>query len=64
METEAAAGGGFTSVVSRRSRRKRRAGGEEPAGAAMDTAEPRPKKRPAFPPVAVEALGVRGEPGK
>ncbi|RMC07854.1 hypothetical protein DUI87_15323 [Hirundo rustica rustica] len=30
----------------------------------MDTAEPRPSKRPAFPPVAAEALGVRGEPGK
>ncbi|NWX25495.1 PNO1 protein, partial [Notiomystis cincta] len=59
METEAAAGGGFTSVVSRRSRRKRRVGGEEPvAGAAMDTAEPRPSKRPAFPPVAAEALGA------
>ncbi|NXM86694.1 PNO1 protein, partial [Oenanthe oenanthe] len=63
MEAEAGAGGGFTSVVSRRSRRKRRAGGEEPAaGAAMDTAEPRPSKRPAFPPVAVETLGVgKGE---
>ncbi|NXP37956.1 PNO1 protein, partial [Leiothrix lutea] len=64
MDTEAAAaGGGFTSVVSRRSRRKRRAGGEEPAaGAAMDTAEPQPSKRPAFPPAAAEALGVgKGE---
>ncbi|XP_032912003.1 RNA-binding protein PNO1 [Catharus ustulatus] len=63
METEAAAGGGFSSVVSRRSRRKRRAGGEEPAaGAAMDTADLRPRKRPAFPPVAVEAPGVgKGE---
>ncbi|NWZ42968.1 PNO1 protein, partial [Brachypodius atriceps] len=70
MDTEAAAGGGFTSVVSRRSRRKRRAGGDEAAaggeeaaaGAAMDTAEPRPSKRPAFPPVAAEALGVgKGE---
>lgn len=62
METEAAAAaegegeGGFTSIVSKRSRRKRRA-------AAMDTAEPRPGKRPAFPPVAAEALGVRGAPG-
>ncbi|NXB37567.1 PNO1 protein, partial [Eulacestoma nigropectus] len=63
METGAAADGGFTSVVSRRSRRKRRAGGEESAmGAAMDTAEPRPSKRPAFPPVAAEALAVgKGE---
>ncbi|KAI1240401.1 RNA-binding protein PNO1, partial [Lamprotornis superbus] len=63
MESQAAPGGGFTSVVSRRSRRKRRAGGEEPAaGAAMDTAEARPSKRPAFPPVAAEALGVgKGE---
>ncbi|KAK4823803.1 hypothetical protein QYF61_006598 [Mycteria americana] len=69
METEAAAAaageGGFTSVLSKRSRRKRRAaaGGEEPlAGAAMDTAEPRPSKRPAFPPVAAEALGAgKGE---
>ncbi|KAF2975031.1 hypothetical protein EK904_006959 [Melospiza melodia maxima] len=63
METEAGASGGFTSVVSRRSRRKRRADGEEPAaGAAMDTAGPRPSKRPAFPPVAAEALGVgKGE---
>ncbi|RLW06881.1 hypothetical protein DV515_00003937 [Chloebia gouldiae] len=49
--------GGFTSVASRRSRRKRRAGGEQ-AAAAMDTAEPRPSKRPAFPPVAAEALGT------
>ncbi|NXD56491.1 PNO1 protein, partial [Corvus moneduloides] len=63
METEAAADGGFTSVASRRSRRKRRAGGEEPAaGAAMDTTEPRPSKRPAFPPLTAEALGVgKGE---
>ncbi|NXY60472.1 PNO1 protein, partial [Callaeas wilsoni] len=54
MDTEAAAGGSFTSVMSRRGRRKRRAGGEKPAaGAAMDTAEPRPSKRPAFPPPAV-----------
>ncbi|NXU64177.1 PNO1 protein, partial [Horornis vulcanius] len=63
MDTQAAAGGGFTSVESRRRRRKRRAGGEEAAaGAAMDTAEPRPSKRPAFPPVSAEALGVgKGE---
>ncbi|NXS98417.1 PNO1 protein, partial [Jacana jacana] len=66
MEAEAAAAeGGFTSVLSKRSRRKRRAaGGEEAAaeGSAMETAEPRPSKRPAFPPVAAEALGVgKGE---
>ncbi|XP_030346985.1 RNA-binding protein PNO1 [Strigops habroptila] len=65
MEAEAAGDGGFTSVVSKRSRRKRRvaASGEEPAaGAAMDTTEPRPSKRPAFPPVAAEELGVgKGE---
>ncbi|NWY55979.1 PNO1 protein, partial [Chionis minor] len=48
--------GAFTSVPSRRSRRKRR------AAAAMETGEPRPGKRPAFPPVAAEALGVgKGE---
>ncbi|XP_067148866.1 RNA-binding protein PNO1 [Apteryx mantelli] len=69
METEAAgaaaAESGFTSVSSKRSRRKRRAGGggEEAAAAAaaMDTAEPRPGKRPAFPPVAAEALRVGNE---
>ncbi|NXK90442.1 PNO1 protein, partial [Formicarius rufipectus] len=65
METEPAVpgGGGFTSVESRRRRRrKRRAGGEEEkedaAGTAMDTAGPRPSKRPTFPPVSAEALGV------
>ncbi|NXW30795.1 PNO1 protein, partial [Phaetusa simplex] len=57
MEAEAAAEGGFTSVLSKRRRRKRRA-----AGTAMETAEPRPSKRPAFPPVAAEALEVgKGE---
>ncbi|XP_074720452.1 RNA-binding protein PNO1 [Strix uralensis] len=69
MESAAAGGGegdgGFTSVLSKRSRRKRRAAtgrDEPPAGAAMDTSEPRPSKRPAFPPVAAEALGVgKGE---
>ncbi|NWH80180.1 PNO1 protein, partial [Piaya cayana] len=49
---EASGEGAFTSVPARRGRRKRR------AGAAMDTAEPRPGKRPAFPPVAAEAMGV------
>ncbi|NXW84318.1 PNO1 protein, partial [Alopecoenas beccarii] len=57
METEPE-GGGFTSVVSKRSRRKRRRAGGEGEAAAMDTAEPRPSKRPAFPPVAAEALGA------
>ncbi|XP_055665981.1 RNA-binding protein PNO1 [Falco peregrinus] len=65
MEAEAAAApaeGGFTSVVSRRGRRKRRAAGGAATDTAMDTAEPRPSKRPAFPPVAAEALGVgKGE---
>ncbi|XP_068796848.1 RNA-binding protein PNO1 [Struthio camelus] len=67
METEeaaaaAAAGAtesGFMTVASKRSRRKRRAGGgEEAAAVAMDTTGPRPGKRPAFPPVAAEALRV------
>ncbi|NXJ80433.1 PNO1 protein, partial [Trogon melanurus] len=64
METEAEAGEGKkNSVLSKRSRRKRRAAAEEKKeGSAMDTAEPRPSKRPAFPPVSAEALGVgRGE---
>ncbi|NXM71375.1 PNO1 protein, partial [Serilophus lunatus] len=63
-EAEAAPGGGFTSVVSRRGRRKRRAGGAEPAGTdmEMETAGPRPSKRPSFPPAAAETLGVgKGE---
>ncbi|NXV15253.1 PNO1 protein, partial [Cepphus grylle] len=51
---EGAAEGGFTSVLSKRRRRKRRA-----AGTAMETAEPRPSKRPAFPPVSAEALELR-----
>ncbi|XP_054239710.1 RNA-binding protein PNO1 [Indicator indicator] len=44
--------GAFTCVSSKRSRQKRR------AAVSMDTAEPRPSKRPSFPPVAAEALGT------
>ncbi|XP_068009181.1 RNA-binding protein PNO1 [Melanerpes formicivorus] len=44
--------GAFTCVSSKRSRQKRK------AAVAMDTAEPRPSKRPSFPPVAAEALGA------
>ncbi|XP_035176213.1 RNA-binding protein PNO1 [Oxyura jamaicensis] len=57
METEAAAGGdGFTSAGGRRRRRRR----EAEKGEDEEMAEPRPRKRPAFPPLAAEALGVGG----
>ncbi|NXO02830.1 PNO1 protein, partial [Rhinopomastus cyanomelas] len=70
MEGQNETEGGFISVSSRRNRRKRRAAAADPslpspgAGSAMDTdqVEPRPSKRPAFPPLAADALGVgKGE---
>lgn len=62
METEAAAGGdGFTSAGGRRRRRRREE--EERKGEDEEMAEPRPRKRPAFPALPAESLGVSGERG-
>uniref|UniRef100_A0A8B9BDM5 RNA-binding protein PNO1 n=1 Tax=Anser brachyrhynchus TaxID=132585 RepID=A0A8B9BDM5_9AVES len=57
METEAAAGGdGFTSATGRRRRRRE----AEKKGEDEEMAEPRPRKRPAFPALPAEALAVGG----
>ncbi|NWZ24449.1 PNO1 protein, partial [Asarcornis scutulata] len=61
METEAAGGDGFTSVSGRRRRRRRRREEEEERkGEDEEMAEPRPRKRPAFPALPAESLGVGG----
>ncbi|XP_006114162.2 RNA-binding protein PNO1 [Pelodiscus sinensis] len=51
----AAEAGGFIKVP-RRGKRKRRAAELERGGAPMDTGQPRPSKRPNFPPVSADAL--------
>ncbi|XP_019404696.1 PREDICTED: RNA-binding protein PNO1 [Crocodylus porosus] len=56
MQSVAEVDGGFTGVVPRGKRKRRAAGASR-----MDTAEPRPSKRPSFPPAAAPTSALGGE---